>query len=316
MRSCYAKANREEINFRVQAMTNGMNDSQAVAEAVAQEPYARWLGVKLDKIEPDYARVELPYKEENSNPGKQVHGGVVASALAIAARIAACSGAQPTEPRSAGTLSLSVGYLASAVGEAIFAEARVLRRGKELCYLRSEASNPSGKPLGTAMIVYRAAPGIDPEAGLSAQDSPGKAMEAEKDGLEPIAAALTASPFIAGVGIVPEQMKDGVSRARLKFRESSIGRSGAVHEGAIAALLDTCGALSPWSLVKPQRGMRVSTVAIEASFVNPMKEQDLIARSTMVGRKREIFFNRVEIESADGTLAAFGSVIYRIVLPE
>ena len=289
-----------------------MADARARAESIAQESYARWLGVRVDKIEPDCARVELPYKEENSNPGKQVHGGVVASALAIAARIAARAGLDAAEPCASGTLSLNVGYLASAVGEAIFADGRVMRRGKELCYVRSDAANPDGKPLGTATVVYRAAPGIDPAPVQSVIDRSGDAVE----GIEALAGALTASPFISGVGMVAEQMKDGRARLRLTHRETNAGEGGAIHEGAIAALIDTCGALSAWSLVKPQRGMRVSTVGIDVEFVNAVSDRDLIARSRTVGRKREIFFNRVEIESADGTLAAYGSVIYRIVLPE
>jgi uncharacterized protein (TIGR00369 family) len=289
-----------------------MADARARAELIAHEAYARWLGVRVDKIDPDCARVELPYKEENSNPGKQVHGGVVASALAIAARIAARAGLEAPELCTSGMISLNVGYLASAVGEAIFAEGRVMRRGKELCYVRSEAANPDGKPLGTATVVYRAAPGIDPAPVQSVIDRSGDAVE----GIEALAGALTATPFISGVGMIAEQMKDGRARLRLKHRETNAGEGGAIHEGAIAALIDTCGALSAWSLVKPQRGMRVSTVGIDVEFVNAVSDQDLIGRSRTVGRKREIFFNRVEIESADGTLAAYGSVIYRIVLPE
>ena len=293
-------------------MADTRADTRTAAEAAAHEAYARWLGVRVGKIEADGARVELPYKEENSNPGQQVHGGVVASALAIAARIAALAGVEAAQPCASGMLSLNVGYLASAVGEAIMAEGRVLRRGKELCYVRSEAANPQGKPLGTATVVYRAAPGADPAPDSAAIDRSGDAVE----GLESLAGALTAAPFISGVGMVAEQMKDGRARLRLRHRETNAGASGAIHEGAIAALIDTCGALSAWSLVKPQPGMRVSTVGIDVEFVNAVADQDLIARSKMVGRKREIFFNRVEIESAGGALAAYGSVIYRIVSPE
>jgi uncharacterized protein (TIGR00369 family) len=125
-----------------------MSDGRAAAVALAQEPYARWLGISDARVDADFARVELPYRDENSNPGRQVHGGVVASAMLIAAQMAALSGAEIAEPCSAGTVSSHVGYLASAVGEAFAAEARVLRRGKELCYVRSEAENIEGKPLG------------------------------------------------------------------------------------------------------------------------------------------------------------------------
>jgi uncharacterized protein (TIGR00369 family) len=271
------------------------------------------LGVRTVEIGSDRARIELPYKDENSNPGGQVHGGVVASALAIASRIAAVAALDVAEPRSAGTLSLSVGYLASAVGEAIISEGRILRRGKELCYVGCEATNPKGKPLGTATVVYRAASWSDPEPTRYEVDRSNDSVE----GLESIGTALTAAPFISGVGMIPEQMKDGRSRLRLKSRDTNVGADRTIHEGAISALLDTCGSLAAWSLVKPQRGMRVSTVGIEANFVNPIAGgKELIARGRMVGRKREIFFNRVEIESSDGILAAFGTVIYRIVLPE
>jgi uncharacterized protein (TIGR00369 family) len=287
-----------------------MDDSRA--EAVAQEAYARWLGVTLERAGEGAARIELPYREENSNPGKQVHGGVVASALAIAARAAALTGTELAEPCATGTLYLSVAYLASAVGEAIHAEGRVMRRGKELCYVSSEATNPQGKPLGTATVVYRAAPGVDPAPMPIAADRSGDAVA----GLAPIGQALTGAPFISGVGIVAEQMRDGLARLRLPYRETNLGAAGAIHEGAIAALHDTCGSLAAWSLVKPQRGMRVSTVGIDVNFVNPVIRHDLIARSRTLGRKREVFFNRVEIESADGAIAAYGSVIYRIVLPE
>jgi uncharacterized protein (TIGR00369 family) len=289
-----------------------MADSRAMAAAVAQEAYARWLGVGVEAIASDSARIELPYKEENSNPGGQVHGGVVASALAIAARIAALTGVEIAGPHASAMLSLNVGYLASAVGEAIIAEGRVLRRGKELCYLGSAANNPGGKPLGIATVVYRAAPGSDPAPTQFPIDRSGDSIE----GLAALAGALTAAPFIAGVGMVAEQMKDRHSRLRLQHRETNAGADGAIHEGAVAALIDTCGALAAWSLVQPQRGMRVSTVGIDVEFVNTVKDQDLIARGRTVGRKREIFFNRVEVEAADGTLAAYGSVIYRIVLPE
>ncbi|MFZ0887127.1 MAG: PaaI family thioesterase, partial [Candidatus Binataceae bacterium] len=144
------------------------------AEAVAQEAYARWLGVQL-KSASGTARIELPYKEENSNPGKQVHGGVVASALAMAGRIAALAGTEIAEPCAIGTLYLSVAYLASAVSEAILAEGRVLRRGKELCHVRSDAANPGGKPLGTATLVFRAAPGVDPAPIVAPIDRSGDA---------------------------------------------------------------------------------------------------------------------------------------------
>ncbi len=288
-----------------------MAETRTRAEVIAQEAYARWLGVRVDKIEPDCARIELPYKEENSNPGKQVHGGVVASALAIAARIAACAGVEGQEPSAAGMLSLNVGYLASAVGEAIVAESRVMRRGKELCYVRSEAANPDGKPLGTATVVYRAAPGIDPCA-------TGRDRSIGRCGRGHRGAGGRADGLAVHRGRrIDRRADEGRTRAasagasrnqRRRGRRDSRGRDRRTDRHLRCAVRVVAG--------EAACGMRVSTVGIDVEFVNAVSDQDLIARSRMVGRKREIFFNRVEIESAGGTLAAYGSVIYRIVLPE
>lgn len=286
--------------------------SRIKASSLADEPYARWLGMRTAALDDDFARVELPYKEENSNPGKQVHGGVVASAMIQAARIAALSAAELNEPFAAGMVTAHVGYLASAVGEPVVAEAKVLRRGKELCYVRSEATNAEGKPLGISTIVYRVAPGADPAPFPAAVD---RSHDATGE-VGQLGIALTSAPFIAGVGTKADYMKDGLSRLRLPLRDHNLDVDGAVHDGCVAAMLDTCGSLSAWSLVTPRRGVRASTVGIDVNFISAAKGQELMARSRTVGRRREIFFNRVEIEAADGTRIADGTVIYRIVLPE
>ena len=288
-----------------------MGDLKAIAAAVSHEPYSRWLGVSVERIEPDSARVEIPYKEQNSNPGRQVHGGVVASALNIAARMAALSNAKAPEPFVASTLNLNIGYLSAAIGEDISAEAQVLRRGKELCYVRSEVTTPAGKPIGTATVVYRAAPGADPPPRSVPIDRAGD----EFSEVSSLTRMLSSGGFISGLGIEPEHMKDGLARLRLPFRDSSRDAAGNLHEGALAALIEICGSLSAWSLVVPRPGMRPSTVAIDINFLAATRT-DVIARSRNVGHKREIFFNEVEAESTDGVLVARGSVIYRIVRPE
>ena len=56
----------------------------AIREWVEESPYARFLGVKLEQIDDSSARLRLPYQDENSNPGKALHGGCAASIGAIA----------------------------------------------------------------------------------------------------------------------------------------------------------------------------------------------------------------------------------------
>ena len=42
---------------------------------VEDSPYCKFLGVRLDHLDETSARLVLPYQDENSNPGKALHGG-------------------------------------------------------------------------------------------------------------------------------------------------------------------------------------------------------------------------------------------------
>ena len=50
---------------------------------VEDSPYSKFLGVRLDHLDEKSARLILPYQDENSNPGKALHGGCAASLGAI-----------------------------------------------------------------------------------------------------------------------------------------------------------------------------------------------------------------------------------------
>src|SRR5204863_365649 len=109
-----------------------------------------------------------PYKDENSNPGRALHGGVPASTIDIAGVLAAATGFAGRPTFDAGTLDLSVDYLAAAIGEDIVAEAEVLRRGKEIVYAEVDVRNDeiflnqvtvsergSGRVVATGTVTYR-----------------------------------------------------------------------------------------------------------------------------------------------------------------
>src|SRR5215475_16127265 len=103
-----------------------------LAARVSGMPYCVRLGVVVERIALDRVRVRVPYKDENSNPGKALHGGVAASTIDVAGVLAAVGASGDGRSFDAGTLDLSVNYLAAAIGEDIVADAQVLRRGKEI----------------------------------------------------------------------------------------------------------------------------------------------------------------------------------------
>ncbi len=56
------------------------------------------------------------------------------------------------------TISCDVSYLAGALGEDIFGEARVVRRGKELVHSAVTVRNGEGKQLAQGMHIFRLVP--------------------------------------------------------------------------------------------------------------------------------------------------------------
>jgi uncharacterized protein (TIGR00369 family) len=287
------------------------NDS-TIVEAALNEPYCRFLGARLLSVAPDSVRLELPYREEISNPGRQVHGGVMSSMLGIAGRAAALSGSALNGPFTAASVESNVTYLSSAVGEDMIALGEVVRRGKELTHVRCTLASAAGKPLASAMVIFRVVPGAEsPPPALEVEHWP--ASQAEKPA---IARALISAPFINGLGIRLDRFENGRAELTMPVRGAICAADGALHEGAVGALIDTAGALAAWSNVRPKAGMKVSTVSIDVNFCSSMVGADAIAYAHTVARRKEIFFNRVDVLTPDNLLLALGSVIYRIVLPE
>ena len=128
------------------------------AARLATAPYVRGLGLLVEDVSAEAARVRVPYKDENSNPGRALHGGVAASTIGIAGALAAGAGAEATSGLESGTVDLAVVYLAAAIGEDIVACGRVLRRGKEITYVDVAVHNDAGKPIAHGLVTHRTAP--------------------------------------------------------------------------------------------------------------------------------------------------------------
>jgi uncharacterized protein (TIGR00369 family) len=55
-------------------------------------PYHASLGILVEEVTADGARLRIPYADANSNPGRALHGGVYASAIDVAGGLAARAG--------------------------------------------------------------------------------------------------------------------------------------------------------------------------------------------------------------------------------
>lgn len=273
---------------------------------VEESPYSKFLGLKLDQIDDSSARLLLPYQDENSNPGKALHGGCMASVGAIAGH-AIARAALGNEAGPLHTAQMQVSYLAAAIGEDVTAEARLLRRGRELCFVAIDVKTQEGKPIASITTTVRGRfskpePGYPVSAGDHGESDPGV-----------MGPHIQSVPFIGNRLILVEHMTGGTSRLTMPLHENNCDVGGGMHEGAVLALLDTTGAMASWAESGPGR-FKASTASMQMQILDPAPKGDLIAYGRCVQNDDEIYWSDVEVASvADGKVTARGTVLYRIV---
>lgn len=286
----------------------------ALAGRVEASPYCTALGVRVEELVADRVRLRLPYRDGNSNPGRALHGGVTASLIDIGGALAAWSGVDPRPGLEASTLDLGVNYLAAAIGEEVVASAELLRRGKEIVYSRVDVRTDAGKRIAIGLVTYRLFDRAAKPAAAERQMAlpPPAAPAGEKvRGAD----AFVMAPFISRLGMTVEAAHGGESVLAMPFRADNADDTGAVHEGALAALIDTTGALASWSLVGLDMRFKASTVGIHANFHASAAGEDVVALARTMRRNNEIFLNQVTVAGrTSGALIASGSVTYRIVV--
>jgi uncharacterized protein (TIGR00369 family) len=281
-------------------------DLDALSRSLSEAPYTRTLGLRVETIEEGRVRVALPFAEGNSNPGGVLHGGVAASLLAIGSRAVA----RTVLPANSGPWTLGqlqVNYLSAAREEDVFAEARLQRRGRALCFVETKVVTGDDRAIAAATAVVRARFGSEREAlpatfGDGGENEPG-----------PLAAALEKAPFMHRLGMRIEHMLDGRSRVSMKAADAILSEDGTIHDGAILALLDTTGAMASWA----ENGLgrfKASTASLQAQALAPPPAGDVVAYGRVVHRDREMFQAETEVADAEtGEVSTRGTVFYRIV---
>jgi uncharacterized protein (TIGR00369 family) len=285
----------------------------------AATPYAQRLGAEIETLEPDAVSLRLPFREENTNPGRALHGGVNASLLLFAGCLAAETGLDGDLDLEAGPIDLSVQYLAAAIGEDIAAEGRVLRRGREIVFSEGTVRNGEGRALAQGLVTYRA---VDREVAARASASDPEPERADPRGFitgeldpGPMGRGIARAPFIGSTMSI-DHMGEGRSLLSMDPRPELMDGSGSHHPGAVAALMDTAGAMASWSLV-PLGNHKAMTPGLQVSFVAPSRGERLLALARTVRKHAETFSNRVDvIGESTGRLMAHGLLTYRIVVGE
>ena len=122
---------------------------------IVRSPYGELLGATLESASEDRATVRLPYRDVLTTLGDTVHGGVLSGLVDIAAT-AAFWASPDIAPGSRGTtIGFSVNFISGARGSDLVAEARVRRRGREICTGDVSVRDARGREVAAALVTYK-----------------------------------------------------------------------------------------------------------------------------------------------------------------
>ncbi len=144
------------------------NDSGATSAAFEAfirqfdaHPLHRALGVRLEERRKDFARISLaPGAVTQGGVGGSIHGGVLAALVDIAMLAALSTSSSRSGQEPAGTADLNITYLRPALGSRIFAEATVVKRGRQLAMIEVSILDEEGRlcAKGRTLYAFRSAP--------------------------------------------------------------------------------------------------------------------------------------------------------------
>ena len=116
------------------------------------------LGLTLEERRAGFARICLHASALTlGGVGASVHGGLLAAMIDIAMLQALIPMFEPTEQPS-GTADLNITYLRPALGERIYAEATVLRKGRQLAVTEIVILDTEGRLCAKGRTIYAIRP--------------------------------------------------------------------------------------------------------------------------------------------------------------
>ena len=272
--------------------------------------FANTLGVTVQELADDRAVLSLPFRPDNLNARGVLQGGASASLVTLAGTLAAWTGVDFDVPRQLGCVDLSMQYLSASKEEDVLAEARVLRRGRDLIFLDVTLTS-AGKPIVHGVLTYQTSDHAGHPPRLRSEHV-----------LLPAPAPLVAPSehrlfrgYVAKLGIAPLHQTPGRVRLHMPYTPMHADERGHVHAGALASIVDIAAVTATWSLVQRRPGVRGSTIGMQVSF--PSKATtDVIADAHVQQRSEELLFSTVHVTSAtSGQLVAMGQVSYRLLEP-
>jgi uncharacterized protein (TIGR00369 family) len=277
----------------------------------ARVAFAEWLGVTISELAHDHAMLVLPYRPEHMNAIGVLNGGASASLLTMAGTLAAWTGVDLNAEPHLSCVDLSMQYLAAATEEDVVAEARVLRRGRDLAFLDIALRSRAGNRICQGLLTYQASDYAGHTPRLRAQH----VVLPPPTPLMPPSEHRLFRGYVRKLDITPRHESAGRTRLHMPCTSMHVDERGQLHAGALASIVDIAAVAATWSLVPRRPGTRGSTIGMQVSFPGAAAEA-VVADAHVQQRSEELLFSTVHVTTeVSGRLVAMGQVSYRLLEP-
>jgi uncharacterized protein (TIGR00369 family) len=115
------------------------------------------------------------------------------------------------------------------------------------------------------------------------------------------------------LGIQVEELRRDYARLRMPWRPDLNQTTGLMHGGAIATLIDT--AVVPAIGTAYDDARPFSTIEMSVRYVQPVRQEDLVAEGWVSRRGKRVVFCEVEVRTASAVKVATGDLIYVVGSP-
>lgn len=117
--------------------------------------------------------------------------------------------------------------------------------------------------------------------------------------------------FVRSLDIAIVEWRLGFARITMPIQPVFLNRTGVLHGGLIAVLLDTVGGYAGTWCSRAGHGRQAVTVSMTTHFTGQAKSGLVTAIGRQRGGGRNIFFTSSEVIGEDGAMLGFGDGVYR-----
>ena len=114
--------------------------------------FPSYLGIELEELRADYARLKLGFRQEWTQPAGVVHGGVIASLIDTAVVPAIGSGYDDRPDLL--TINMQVQYMGAVVNQDLYVEGWVTKRGRSVAFAEAAVRGADGRIAATGTLAH------------------------------------------------------------------------------------------------------------------------------------------------------------------